>query len=67
LQNAVVIVKAAHPTRFTRNGPTFEGPVIYVSNWGVDDRTLAGYFPGRSAYVADRPDGAAVWSLRPVR
>jgi hypothetical protein len=66
LSNAVVIVKAQFPTRFTRNGPTFDGPVIYVSNWGVEDHALARLFPQRAPYVAELPEGGSVWSLHPL-
>jgi len=62
LENAVVVVKARFPTRYLRNGPSFDGPVLYVrGDREVED--LGASFPGRSVYeaVEGRP-----WILRRV-
>ena len=75
LDNAVVIVKDQFPTRLTRNGPRFDGPVLYVSNWGLSDAAVADLFPGRTTYVGRSASGGgaddqggeeADWSLLPL-
>ncbi len=63
LTNAVVVVHAQFPSRYTRNGPTFDGPVLYVRAGVASDAEIAAWFPGRTIYEATegRP-----WSIHPV-
>jgi hypothetical protein len=66
LSNAVVIVRTAHPTRFARNGITFDGPVLYIGARGLSETTIAHMFPDRRTYVGEPIPGTRDWSLRPV-
>jgi hypothetical protein len=63
LHDAVVVVHAQFPSRYTRNGPTFDSPVLYVRSGVASDAEIATWFPGRTVYEATegRP-----WSIRPV-
>jgi len=65
LRNAVVIVEGVFPERFTRNGTSFDGPVLFVTPRDADERTIASFFPDRSIYVAERAWQQADWKLRP--
>ncbi len=53
ITDGVVIVRAEHPTRYARNGPWFDRPVLYLSapaTTTVD--TVAERFAGRPIYEA---------------
>jgi 4-amino-4-deoxy-L-arabinose transferase-like glycosyltransferase len=60
LHDAVVVVRAEYPTRYTRSGPGYDGPVLYVRPGLATLSELASWFPGRTIYEAieGRP-----WSL----
>jgi hypothetical protein len=65
IADGVVVVRAEYPTRYARNGPFFDRPVLYVSAPGgttLDE--VAAAFPGRPLYEAreGRP-----WSVARVR
>ena len=59
----MVVVHAEFPSRYTRNGPTFDGSVLYVRAGVATDAQIAAWFPGRTLYEAHegRP-----WTIRPV-
>jgi len=53
IREGVVVVRAEYPTRYARNGPFFDRPVLYVSpaaTTGVE--AIAAAFPGRTVYEA---------------
>ncbi len=53
IADGVVIVRAEHPTRYARNGPFFDRPVLYLSapaTMSVDE--VAERFAGRPVYEA---------------
>jgi hypothetical protein len=61
----VVLVRAEYPTRYARNGPFFDRPVLYASpptTTSIDEVALA--FPGRPLYEAH--EGKA-WTVERVR
>ena len=55
LTNAVVFLRGGSGSMpagdLTRNGTTFDGPVLYVHDLGERNRELLRAHPGRSAYV----------------
>lgn len=63
LHDAVVVVHAEYPTRYTRNGSTFDGSVLYVRSGIATDAEIASWFPGRTIYEATE---GRTWSIRPV-
>jgi hypothetical protein len=65
LHDAVVIVEARFPARFTRNGAAFDGDVVYVTAGGHPSWEVASFFPERSTFVAVER-GPAAWSITPV-
>jgi 4-amino-4-deoxy-L-arabinose transferase-like glycosyltransferase len=53
LDNGVIIVRADHPTRYARNGPFFDRPVLYVApSRKTPVSEVALHFPGRAIYEA---------------
>jgi 4-amino-4-deoxy-L-arabinose transferase-like glycosyltransferase len=58
LANAVVFLRSGSgtmpPGDLTRNGVTFDGPVLYVWDRGEDNSRLLADHPGRAAYVWER-------------
>lgn len=53
LDDAVVIVRAQHPSRFARNGPFFDRRVLYLSPPPeVPAGTVAAAYPGREIWEA---------------
>jgi hypothetical protein len=53
IREGVVVVRALYPSRYARNGPFFDRPVLYVSapaTSSTDD--VAAAFPGRPIYEA---------------
>jgi 4-amino-4-deoxy-L-arabinose transferase-like glycosyltransferase len=65
ISDGVVVVRADWPTRYARNGPFFDRPVLYVSapaGMGVDE--VAASFPGRMIYEAHE---GRHWSVARVR
>jgi hypothetical protein len=53
IMDGVVVVRAEWPTRYARNGPFFDGPVLYLS--APADMTVeevAARYPGRPVYEA---------------
>jgi hypothetical protein len=65
VSEGVVILRAAYPTRYARNGPFFDRPVLYVSasaSTSVDE--VAAAFPGRPLYEARE---GKEWTLVRVR
>ncbi|MBV9947489.1 MAG: glycosyltransferase family 39 protein [Myxococcales bacterium] len=63
LHDAVVVVKAGNPTRYTRNGPTFDGSVLYVRPDEASRAELSSWFPGRSLYEAHE---GWIWKVDPL-
>jgi hypothetical protein len=64
LRHAVVLVHAQFPTRYTRNGTTFDNSVLYVRPDVATPQTLALWFPGRSVHEAVE---GRMWTLLPVQ
>lgn len=61
IQEAVVLVRAQYPTRYARNGPFFDRPILYVSappSTSVEQVRAA--FPGRPLFEAHE---GLPWSL----
>jgi hypothetical protein len=52
LHDALIVVRAKHPTRYTRNGPTFDRSVIYVRGGLASVQELGAWFPGRRIFEA---------------
>ena len=53
IEQGVIVVRAEWPTRFARNGPFFDRPVLYLSapaDMSVD--TIAEKYPSRPIYEA---------------
>jgi hypothetical protein len=53
IEQGVVIIRAEWPTRYARNGPFFDRPVLYLSapaETTVDE--VAALYPGRPVYEA---------------
>ena len=51
--DGVVVVRAEYPTRYARNGPFFDRPVLYVSApAGMSAAEVSSRFPGRAVYEA---------------
>jgi hypothetical protein len=65
IREGVVIVRATYPTRYARNGPFFERPVLYVS---APEATradeIASAFPGRAIFEARE---GSPWTVERVR
>jgi hypothetical protein len=54
--SGVVVVRAQYPTRYARNGPFFDAPVLYLSprpETSLDE--IAAAFPGQAVYEAFEP------------
>jgi MFS family permease len=65
LADAIVIVRAEHPSRFARNGPFFDRRVLYLSvPADVPARTVAAAYPGRATWEAHE---GVPWTLTPVK
>jgi hypothetical protein len=65
IREGVVVVRAEYPTRYARNGPFFERPVLYASppaTTPLDE--LAAAFPGRPLYEARE---GKIWTVGRVR
>jgi 4-amino-4-deoxy-L-arabinose transferase-like glycosyltransferase len=53
IDSGVVIVRAEWPTRYARNGPFFDRPVLYLSAPAqMTAEEVAGLYPGRPVYEA---------------
>jgi 4-amino-4-deoxy-L-arabinose transferase-like glycosyltransferase len=53
VDRGVVVVRAKYPTRYARNGPFFDRPVLYVSAPPTASaEEVAAAFPGRDVYEA---------------
>jgi hypothetical protein len=60
----VVVVRTEFPTRYARNGPFFDGRVLYVSApAGMSVGEVAAAFPGRRVYEAINE--GENWTVRP--
>jgi hypothetical protein len=65
IREGVVVVRAEYPTRYARNGPFFDRPVLFVSpsaSTPVDQ--VAAAFPGRALYEARE---GKTWTVERVR
>jgi hypothetical protein len=65
IEEGVVVIRAAYPSRFARNGPSFDRPVLYVSapaTTSADE--VAAAFPGRTVYQARQ---GREWTVERVR
>ena len=61
----VVVVRAEYPTRYARNGPFFDRPVLYVSAPATTSLDAAAEaFPGRPLYEAHE---GKQWTIARVR
>ncbi len=72
IRDGVVIVRATYPTRYTRNGPFFDRPVLYVSAPAPGDVAgVAAAFPGKPIYEARQPlcgtRAGLPWTIQQVR
>ena len=62
---AIVIVRAQYPSRFARNGPMFDGPVLYLSAPPTTTAAaIAAAFPDRAIWEAREGEP---WTLSLVR
>jgi hypothetical protein len=53
IADGIVVVRAEYPTRYARNGPFFDRPVLYVSAPATTSAEQVGAaFPGRALYEA---------------
>jgi len=53
VRDAIVVVRAAHPSRYARNGGLFDRPVLYLSAPATTSaETIATAFPGRQIWEA---------------
>lgn len=53
ITDGIVVVRAEYPTRYARNGPFFDRPVLYVSApASTSVENVAAAFPGRPLYEA---------------
>ncbi len=53
VEQGVVVVRAEWPTRYARNGPFYDRPVLYVSAPAdTSVAEVAALFPGRPVYEA---------------
>ena len=64
LRDAVVIVRAQHPSRFARNGPWFEGVLYLSAPAEVSAATVAAAYPGRAIWEAHE---GIPWTLTHLR
>ena len=65
LQNAVVVVRAEHPSRYARNGGLFDRSVLYLSApAATSGDEIAEAFPGRAVWEAREGE---TWSLTRLR
>jgi hypothetical protein len=65
IADGVVIVRAEWPTRYARNGPFFDRPVLYLSAPATTTADeVAAVFPGRPVYEAHE---GRHWSIARVR
>ncbi len=65
IEQGVVVIRADWPTRYARNGPFFDRPVLYVS--APADMTVeqvAALYPGRPVYEATE---GRHWKIKPYR
>ena len=64
LRDAVVVVRAQHPSRYARNGGLFDHSVLYLSAPATTSgETVAAAFPGRAIWEAHEGDP---WTLTRV-
>jgi hypothetical protein len=49
---AVIIDSQSSPGRRARNGPTFDGPTLFLAAWNASPETVAEAFPRRKTYIA---------------
>lgn len=66
LEHVVVVIKSRAPTFFARNLSVFDGPIIYVSPWGMTDHAIAALFPDRSVYSAEQHLDEKDWTVTAV-
>jgi hypothetical protein len=65
VRDAVVVVRAQHPSRYARNGGLFDRSVLYLSAPAATRcETVAAAFPGRAIWEAREGDP---WTLTRVR
>jgi hypothetical protein len=65
LRDAVVVVRAQHPSRYARNGGLFDHSVLYLSAPATTSgQTVAAAFPGKAIWEAHEGDP---WTLTRVR
>ena len=65
VHDAIVVVRAAHPSRYARNGGLFDRPVLYLSAPATTSaETIAAAFPDRAIWEANEGDP---WTLRRTR
>ena len=65
IRDAVVVVRAQHPSRYARNGGLFDRSVLYLSAPATTSgETVAAAFPERAIWEAHEGDP---WTLTRVR
>jgi hypothetical protein len=65
ISGGIVVVRAEYPTRYARNGPFFDRPVLYVSAPATTSADEVGAaFPGRPVYEAHE---GKRWTVTRVR
>ncbi len=65
LRNAVVVVRAQHPSRYARNGGLFDRSVLYLSAPATTSgETVAAAYPGKAIWEAHEGEP---WTLSRVR
>jgi len=65
IHDAIVVVRATHPSRYARNGGLFDRPVLYLSAPATTSaETIATAFPGRPVWEAHEGEP---WTLSRTR
>jgi hypothetical protein len=68
VRDGIVVVRAEYPSRYARNGPFFDRPVLYVSAPATTSiEEVAEAFPDRPVYEAHEPPIFKPWTLTRVR
>jgi hypothetical protein len=65
VHDGIVVVRARFPTRYARNGPFFDRPVLYLAvPYDMPVDAVAAEFPGRDVYEAYEAFDGAEWVVR---
>jgi hypothetical protein len=67
ITSGIVVIRAQYPSRYARNGPFFDAPVLYVDPPpGTSFDEVAADFPGKHVYEATEPP-REIWNADPWR